>query len=157
MRNFAYLGMLVIFVSMLLMLFLFDSFTRTAALCQAVGCDRISLFLSMLFGLFIAGVFVVIDSIAGCIIIREKAWEPEYAYKKMASKDIVREVSELEKRCSDLRRAKSVAEKQYYKGKFDTETFKGMLRGYEHEMIEARSKIRGMRARPRRKGGRVGR
>jgi|GEM_PF-3538414 len=156
MKKTVYFVLIIIFLSMLFIMLIFDSFSRFNASCAVSGCSDMSVFFTMLFGFFIAGTFVIIDTIAGYIIIRQRPWEPGQAYKSGKSKSKSADMLQaLNSRLEELNRAKEETEKQYYKGKFDAKTFEKMLNKYEQKIIDTKSSIRSLKPGkgPRKRGG----
>jgi len=146
MKNLIYFGYLIIFVSMVFTLLVFDNFSRFNAACQVEGCSDMNVFFTMLFGLFIAGAFVTIDTIVGYILVREKPWQAEVYKRPRTTIKPSERIANLKSELENLKRAKEETEKQYYKGKFSTKTFEKMLNKYDTKIIETKSRIKSIKA-----------
>ncbi len=141
MERIIYLGLLIIFFSMISGLIMFDNFSSMIFSCADAACDSSSVFFYTLFGFFIIGVFVMVDFFICLMMIRQDPWKSRQAYKKAETKNVTGMLESLEKEYRDVQNARDEAEKSYYKGNFDTQTFKKMLNSYDQRMIEIRSKI----------------
>lgn len=151
MKNFVYLSFLVIFVSMILILFVFNNFSDFMVACQYPQCTEAEMFFTMLFGFFVIAIFVLIDTIVCFLIIKEKPWKvvnAGQAYKKAGPKDNKQTLEALGEKIEGLESAKEEAEKQYYKGKFNQRTFERMLNNYDQKIIEIRSRIKSLKSKP---------
>ena len=155
MEKFVYLSFVVIFISMLFILLLFQNFSNMSMACTEGSCSDVGIMFTMMFGFFITGAFVVIDFIVIHIMLREKPWSVTVNKGKPVKHKQGGKAAALEKELKRINRAKAEAEKSYYKGRLDTETFKKMLDKYEQRGIELKADIRDVKSR-KKKGRRKG-
>ena len=148
MKNVVYAGLIVIFLSMLFTLFVFDSFSRAISQCAVDGCSDMNMFFTMLFGLFIGGAIVLMDVLIANIILKQSLQE---VVKQMPKRKPG--IAALKKEVKRIDKMKADAEKQYYKGSFDADTFKKLLNKYEQRKIELKSRIAALKpSKPKSKG-----
>lgn len=149
MKHFVYIGLLLIFLSMILILSVFISFSAFLTECIQRECDSNNVFFNMIFGFFISGIFVIIDMLVIYFLYKERPWESgssHQVYKSAKTKiKTGNKLSELKDELNNLNQAKEETEKQYYKGKFDAQTFENMLNKYEQRIIEVKTNIKGMK------------
>jgi hypothetical protein len=146
MRKIVYVGFFIIFLSMVFTLLVFENFANFNSACRVEECTDMNIFFTMIFGLFIAGAFVTIDTIVGYIIVKEKPWLPGEAYKTAKPKNKEQRLKGLKDELDNLKKSKDETEKQYYKGKFNTQTFEKMLNKYDQRIIETKSKIKTLKS-----------
>jgi len=152
MKNLVYIGLLLIFLSMVSILIISINFSSIISECIEYACDSNNVFLNMIFGFFITGIFVIIDVLVVYLLYRERPWTGKagkagQAYKSAAAKNkAAKKVADLNDDLKGLEDAKEEAEKQYYKGKFDAKTFESMLNNYDQKIIEIRAKIKNLKS-----------
>lgn len=66
----------------------------------------------------------------------------EEAMKAMASEDVKEHEEELEKELEELKRAKEIAEKKFYKKELSEEAFQRMMEEFERKIIEIETKLK---------------
>jgi len=152
MKNFLYVGFLIIFISMVFTLMIFSNFTQITIACQARDCNNFDMFVSMLFGFVIIGLFVMVDAMVAYIILKQKPWEMMDG-SRVAKPSGAKTIKALEAEYEHIEQAKADAEEQYYKGKFDSDTFQKMLNSYEQKMIEMKSRIKRLKVKQKKVRG----
>jgi hypothetical protein len=133
-----YGGFLVIFISMVSLLFMFQSMASFGASCSAANCDQAGFMTITAFGFLVAGAFILFASMSLYIITRE-ATGP-------SGRNVADESPEkLDSELAQLKLSKKEAEKQYYKGKIGSKSFQEMMKDYDKKIIDSKSKIKMMR------------
>jgi hypothetical protein len=153
MKNLVYIGLLLIFLSMISILIISMNFSSIISECIEYACDSDNVFLNMIFGFFITGIFVIIDVLIVYLLYRERPWrsgkegKAGQAYKSAPAKNkTAKKTADMKSRLHDLESAKEETEKQYYKGKFDAKTFEKMLNNYDQKIIEIQAKIKNIKS-----------
>jgi len=137
MRKIVFLGMAILFISMLFILLIFTSIAATLQACSSGTCSDSYMYFTVLNSYIFAVIFLAIDVITGYLIIREKPWQGDEPRRKGS------ELARLKEEKLDTENARQEAEDQFYKGKFDEQTFKHMLEKYDEKLVDIGTKIKG--------------